>query len=127
MTTYSDLYYHLIWSTKNREPFINEIIENTLHQYIAEIIHAKGGSLIQIGIMPDQLHILLRTGPAIPLSDLVKDIKVNSTQWIKNTGKVYQHFSWQEGFEIFSFSKSYIDAVQSYILNQKKASQNAHV
>lgn len=120
MTTHHALFYHLIWSTKNREPFIHPLIEQTLHRYITGIINAKKASLIQIGGMPDHIHILLTLSPDQAISKLVKDIKISSTKWIREQNSSTKSFSWQEGFGAFSVSKSNTDAVQKYIVKQKE-------
>lgn len=120
MTTYSAIFYHLIWSTKNREPLINEIIENSLYRYISGIIYGKKGLAIQIGGMADHIHILLKTGPDNNISQIVKEVKVSSTKWVRQSFQKTQGFSWQEGYGVFSVSKSNIHIVQKYIQNQKE-------
>ncbi len=120
MTTYSALYYHLIWSTKNRAGFISETIENKLHAYMTGIVQAKNGTVIQIGGMSDHVHLLVQLNPDQNISDLVKTVKVASSKWLKETSPDFNKFSWQTGFGAFSVSTSQTDMVKEYILNQKE-------
>jgi putative transposase len=125
MSTHHSLYNHLIWSTKNREPLINELLETNLYQYISGIIRKKKGSLIKMGGMPDHVHLLIGLEPDIAISNIVKDIKVNSTRWMRNQAPAFSSFAWQEGFGVFSVSKSNTDAVVNYIENQKEHHQSS--
>jgi len=120
MTTYSGLYYHLIWSTKNRAGLISETIENKLHAYMAGIVQGNKGTAIQIGGMSDHVHLLVRLNPDQNISDLVKAVKVASSKWLKETSSDFYNSSWQNGFGAFSVSKSQTNIVKEYILKQKE-------
>jgi putative transposase len=104
--TYSKLYYHIVFSTKNRQPFITANIEEELHKYIAGVIRGIGGSCIDINGMSDHLHLLAILPPKIALSDALRDIKANSSKWIHESKPELAAFAWQDGFSAFSVSKS---------------------
>ena len=120
MTTYSALYYHLIWATKRRLPLIPEIIENKFYSYITGIVQNKTSTLIQVGGMADHIHLLIRINPDQQISELVRIIKISSGKWLKETVPTLREFCWQTGFGAFSVSKSQTDMVRDYIAHQKE-------
>ncbi|MBA3720958.1 MAG: IS200/IS605 family transposase [Parachlamydiaceae bacterium] len=124
MSTFSALYYHLVWSTKDRIPHISEKIEEQLYKYIFGIMKNKDVHLIQIGGIEDHIYMLIRVSPDNNLATLVKDIKVSTTKFIKTNYNVATEFSWQRGYGIFSVSKSMTDQVKEYILKQKEHHAN---
>ena len=124
MTTFSALYYHLIWSTKNREKMILEIDEQHLHKYIVATIKNLQGNVININGMSDHIHILLGTRPIINIPDLVKNIKISSTKMMRQRRPNLNKFEWQDSYGIFSVSKSLTNDVSDYIANQKNHHQN---
>jgi putative transposase len=117
---FSQLYIHLVFSPKNREALINSDWEERLHKYITGTIQERGHKLLAIGGMPDHIHIFVGLKPAEAISDLVKEIKVASNDFIKNEKLSKFKFEWQNGYGAFSHSRSQIDAVCKYILNQKE-------
>lgn len=120
MATYSSLYYHLIWSTRDRQRYIDEKSEELLHKYIHGLAGNKKILLLQIGGMADHIHLLVRTNPDNNLPDLVKDIKVSTTLLLRQQSVELSKFSWQSGYGAFSISSSHTDAVKEYIKNQKE-------
>jgi REP element-mobilizing transposase RayT len=116
----SQVYLHLIFSTKNRYPFILEEIENELFAYIGGIIRNLKGIPFIINGTADHLHILCSFPRSIALSDFLKAIKASSSLWIKNKGNQYQYFSWQDGYGAFSVSSSKKLMIENYIRNQKE-------
>ncbi|MDR0811801.1 MAG: IS200/IS605 family transposase [Paludibacter sp.] len=119
----AQVYLHLIFSTKNRYPFIHKEIENELFAYIGGIIKNLNGIPFIINGMADHIHILCSFPRSISLSDFLKTIKASSSLWIKTKGNQYQHFSWQDGYGVFSVSSSKKLIVENYIRNQKKHHQ----
>ena len=111
-------YMHIIFSTKNREPFIVPEIEDRLYSYIVGISRERKVPVLRINGMPDHIHILLNLHPSIALSILVKEYKAYSSAWMKKCG--YSQFAWQEGYGGFSYPKSMVSQVIKYIENQKK-------
>ena len=117
-SSYTCLRYHLIWSTKHRQPLISEDIRDRLFQYIGGIIRDDGGKLLAAGGMPDHVHLLADIGKQQSVVDAVRDIKANSSGWIHKTFPQYQSFAWQTGYGAFTVSYSSVEAVKNYIANQ---------
>lgn len=115
--TYSQLYIQIVFAVKGRQAFINESFREELQKYISGIIAEKKQKLYAIYCMPDHTHILVSIKPDIAISDLVRDIKANSSSFIKEKGFI-KDFSWQTGFGAFSYSKSQSLQVVDYILKQ---------
>jgi putative transposase len=118
--TFSQIYIQVIFSPFKHENIIKSHWSDELYKYIGGIIRNKGQKLIAINGMPDHIHIFTGIKPAIAVSDLVRDIKNNSTNFINERKFVKGKFSWQEGYGAFSYSHSQIDSVYQYILNQKE-------
>jgi len=117
--TYTQLYIHIVFAVKGRQRLIPKQHKETLHQYITRIITNKRQTVIRINSMPDHIHILVGLTPDIALSDLVRDIKANSTKYINKKGWVVGRFEWQAGFAAFSYSESQLGTVVDYIKNQE--------
>ena len=115
--TYSQLYIQIVFAVKGRQSFIKESFRDELQKYISGIIREKKQKLYAIYCMPDHVHILISMKPDMAISDLVRDIKTNSSSFIKEKEFVF-NFSWQTGFGAFSYSKSQTQVVVDYILNQ---------
>ena len=115
--TYSQIYIQIVFAVKGRKSFIKEPFREETQKYISGIIAAKKQKLYAIYCMPDHIHIFVSMKPDIAISDLVRDIKANSSTFIKDKGFV-KDFSWQTGFGAFSYSKSQAANVVNYILNQ---------
>lgn len=118
--TFSQLYIQVVFAVKGRQSLIEEKWEAQLYQYITGIIKAKDQKLLAINGMPDHIHIFMGVKPNCCLSDLVREIKKSSTEFISRHSLTKQPFRWQEGFGAFSYSHSHIDRVAKYILNQKE-------
>ena len=117
--TYTQLYIHLVFSVKGRSNFIQPVWEGELHKYITAVVQNDRHKLLAINGMPDHIHIFLGLNPAFAISDLVKDIKRASNNWINDKGFIKGKFEWQAGYGAFSYGKSQIDQVCKYIQNQK--------
>ena len=116
--TYTSLAYHIIFSTKGRAPFITSAIAPQLHAYLAGIIKNLHGVPIQIGGMPDHVHIVCRSKPGISISDMLRTIKASSSKWVNETMQTPHPFAWQTGYGAFTVSESRLDSVVSYVKNQ---------
>jgi putative transposase len=81
-STLTNLIYHVVFSTKAREPMINQEIRDELYRYMGGIIKGEGGLLIQIGGMPDHIRLVLKLRPIHNLSDIMQKIKGSSSKWI---------------------------------------------
>lgn len=108
--TYTQIYVHIVFAVKGRENFIKESFREELQKYISGIINNKKQKLYAIYCMPDHIHILVSIQPDISISDLVRDIKANSSSFIKEKG-LNRKFNWQNGFGAFSYSKSQVTVV----------------
>jgi putative transposase len=116
--TYTKLYYHIVFSTKNRQRFITPTIEDDLHKYISGIVRNLSGSCVEINGDQDHVHILTILPPKIAVSDALRTIKANSSKWVHEE-KTLQDFGWQDGFAAFTVSKSQVEPVCQYIRDQK--------
>ena len=119
----SQLYIHIVFSTKKRFPFIRPEIEKELFAYMGGIIKNNGGIPFIINGMPDHIHIFTNLPRTISLAKYVENIKRNSSKWIKTKGDEYKNFAWQNGYAAFSVSSSVKEIVTRYIANQKQHHQ----
>lgn len=118
--TFSQIYIQVIFAVKGRSSLINLRWEEELFKYISGIITNKGQKLLAINGMPDHIHILIGMRPSCCISDLVREIKKSSTDFIHQKKFVKGRFLWQEGYGAFSYSHSSLDNVILYIQNQKE-------
>lgn len=118
--TYTQLYIHTIFAVQNRQSLIHSNWEEQLYKYITGIVTNQGHKMLAINGMPDHLHVLIGMNPIQSLSDLMQDIKGDSSKWINKNKFVKGRFSWQEGYGAFSYARSHLDNVVKYILNQEE-------
>lgn len=118
--TYSQIYIHIVFAVKGRENLIGKEWKEELYKYISGIITNKGHKSIIIAGISDHIHAFVGLKPAMAISDLVRDIKNNSSNFINEKQFVKGKFSWQEGYAVFSYSHSQIENVYQYILNQEQ-------
>jgi putative transposase len=118
--TYTQLYVQIVFSPKGRQNLINEQIKNNVYGYITGIIKNKNQKLLIINGMPDHVHIFLGFSPELSISDLVRDIKSNSTEYINKEKLIPGKFSWQSGYGAFTYSKSQVEKVVNYIQRQEE-------
>jgi REP-associated tyrosine transposase len=119
-STYTNLLYHIVFSTKDRIPLITNELQEELYCYIGGIIRAEGGVQLEIGGMTDHIHILAKIKPAISVSEMLAKIKANSSKWANDHKMKMRKFGWQEGYAAFSVSESQVISVREYIRNQKE-------
>ena len=124
MSTYTQIYYHIVFATKHRKPTINLEHEEELYKYIWGIIKNKKSKLYRINGMHDHLHIFTHLHPTICLSNLVKDIKIASNIWMKESGLFPDFEEWQEGYGAFTYCMRDKEMIINYIKNQKKHHQD---
>jgi len=117
--TYTQIHIHAIFAVQNRFSLVSKSWEQRLYQYITGIIQNHGHKLLVINGMPDHVHVLFGMRPTQSLSDLMRDVKGDSSLWINENKLVTGKFSWQEGYGAFSYSKSQIPAVAKYIEKQE--------
>ena len=118
--TFSQIYIQIIFAVKYRQSLIHADWEEELYKYITGIITNKGQKLLAINGMPDHIHIFIGMRPSCCLSDLVREIKKASNDFIKEQKFTKFDFQWQDGYGAFSYSHSSLDNVIRYIENQKE-------
>ncbi|HAO22115.1 MAG TPA: IS200/IS605 family transposase [Desulfobacteraceae bacterium] len=118
--TFSQIYIQVVFAVKGRENLIGKSWKDELHKYIAGIIKGKEQKPIIVNGMPDHIHAFIGLRPSMAISDLVRDIKNNSSNFINKMKFVRGKFSWQEGYGAFSYAHSQIDNVYKYIMNQEE-------
>lgn len=118
--TFSQILFHIIFSTKEREPWITPDVAVRLYAYIGGIVRAERGSLYAIGGVEDQVHLYLRWRPDGDVSDLLRTVKARSSRWVHGTIPALGAFAWQEGYSVFSVSKSQEESVKRYIAGQRE-------
>ena len=110
---------HIVFSTKNRQPFIRDDIAPELFAYLAKVLYDECKSPAKIiGGIEDHIHLLINLSRSWTMADVVEAIKTSSSKWMKTKGA--KMFSWQAGYSAFSVSSSNVDVVVNYIRNQKE-------
>ncbi len=117
--TYTQIYIQIVFAVEGRQNLIAPQHREELHKYITGIVNNRKQKLLAIFCMPDHIHLLIGISPTIAISDLVRDIKSGSSNFINEKKWVRGRFNWQEGFGAFSYSRSQIKAVSDYILQQE--------
>ncbi|SDP04069.1 REP element-mobilizing transposase RayT [Mucilaginibacter sp. OK268] len=117
--TFSQIYLQFVFAVKGRQNLISKDNKEELHKYISALIQNRKVKLLAINCMPDHIHIFVGFKPNILISDFIKEIKVESNDFINSKNWIKGKFNWQEGYGVFSYSHSHIDAVIRYVLNQE--------
>ena len=118
--TYTQIHIQGVFAVKYRRCLIQDQWKDELYKYITGIVQRNGHKMLQINGMPDHIHLLFGMSPVQSLSDLIKFIKQDSSRWINDKGVADGKFNWQAGYGAFSYSKSQLPKVLSYIENQQK-------
>ena len=116
--THLSLYYHAVFSTHAREPWLAADWRPSLHAYIGGIVADLGGVPLIVGGIADHVHLLMRLKATHTLADVMRDIKRGSSRWVHEQRR-RPAFAWQEGYGAFTVSPSRVGAVKSYIANQE--------
>ncbi|MFH1644244.1 MAG: IS200/IS605 family transposase [bacterium] len=116
--TYSSLFYHFVWSTKDRAPIIKEYFQQRLYLYMGGIIRNENANLLSIGGMSDHVLLLIKTGTNHKIGSLIQKIKGSSSTFI-NQKYPSEKFAWQSGYGVFAASVSTLKIVHNYISNQE--------
>lgn len=121
--TYTQFYVHLVFTPMSENALIKKNWKDSLEKYITGIVQNNGHKMIAVGCMPDHIHIFIGYNVNQLIPDLVEKIKTSSNAWIKE-GKLSKfRFGWQRGYGAFSHSRSQLDSVVKYILNQEEHHQ----
>ena len=114
------LHVHLIFSTKNRALLITDDVRDPLHRYIATVLKNLGCHPVLINSVEDHIHILVDLVRTASVSEVVGDIKSDTSKWIKTQGHRHTNFAWQGGYGAFDVDASSLDAVRRYIESQRE-------
>lgn len=118
--TFSQLYLQFVFAVQHNLKLIPREHKEELHKYITGLVQKREAKMLAVHCMPDHAHIFVGFKPTIYIPDFVKEIKVQSNEFIVKKKWVGPRFAWQEGYGVFSYSRSHIDRVIKYILNQEK-------
>jgi REP element-mobilizing transposase RayT len=118
--TYTQIYIHIVFAVEGRQSLIQPEHNDELQKYITGVVSVQKHKLIAINNMPDHVHLVVGLRPDAALSDLVRDIKANSSRFINEKKWVAGRFSWHEGFGAFSYSRSQLDTVSRYVAKQQQ-------
>lgn len=119
-STLTKILLHITMSTRNREPLIAPDAETSLYAYIGGICRRMDSPLLAMGGTADHVHMLVSMAKTISLSDLMLNIKRDSSKWIKTNGPALASFRWQDGYFAFSIGESGVTALRTYITHQKE-------
>jgi putative transposase len=117
--TYTNLLFHVVFSTKYRQPLIHDDLKSELHKYLGGLVRDKRGTLLEIGGVADHVHLIVKLRPDTSVSDLVQFIKANSSGWVNERAGQRQFF-WQVGYSAFTVSESQLPAVIEYVRTQEE-------
>lgn len=117
--TYSQIYLQFVFAVQHRQSVIPKDHKEELHKYITGLVQNRKAKMLAVNCMPDHIHLFVGFKPTISISDFVKEIKVESNEFINSKKWIKGKFSWQEGYGVFSYSHSHIDAVIKYVMNQE--------
>lgn len=118
--SFTKLWIHAIWATKNRKELIDCSIEKKLYDFISQEVTELGCSVRIINGMPNHVHVLFLQNPQKTITDIVKQIKGSSSHFMNRGEFILEKFAWQTGFGAFSVSESQLNVVYNYIKNQKE-------
>jgi len=121
--SFTNLLYHIIFTTKDRRPLIKDDYQPQLYDYIGGIIRGTGGVSLGINGTENHVHVLAKLRPDRALSDVLRDLKSNATGWMHDLFPSLADFCWQRGYAAFTVSQSHVDRVQGYLLRQKEHHQ----
>lgn len=115
----AQLYVHLAFSTKHREPLLLAPLRAEMYPYLATVLTNSGSPAIKVGGTADHVHALFRLSKNCSLAEVVEEIKTSSSKWIKTKGRALASFHWQSGYAGFSVSPADVEKVAEYIKNQE--------
>jgi REP element-mobilizing transposase RayT len=118
--TFSQIYLQFVFAVKGRRSLVPREHKEELHKYMTGLVQNRKAKMLAVNCMPDHTHLFVGFKPSVLISDFVKEIKVESNEFITNKRWLRAKFSWQDGYGVFSYSRSHIDRVMKYILNQEQ-------
>ena len=117
--TFSQIYLQFVFAVQNRQSLIAKEHKEELHKYITRIVQNRKAKMLAVNCMPDHTHLFVGFKPTILISGFVKEIKVESNEFINDKNWVRGQFNWQEGYGVFSYGHSQLDKVINYVLTQE--------
>lgn len=118
--TFSQIYLQFVFAVKYRQSLIPPQHKEELHKYFTGLVQNRKAKMLAVNCMPDHIHLFVGFKPVISIADFVKEIKVESNEFINSKKWTKEKFSWQEGYGVFSYSQSHSDAVVKYVLHQEE-------
>jgi putative transposase len=117
--TYCRLLYHVIFSTKHRQPLIDAELRDRLYPYLGGIVRNLAGDALNVGGIADHVHLLISLPQTVTVAEAVRLMNCNSSKWVHETWPERSAFAWQTGYGAFSVSQSCVAQVMAYINNQE--------
>jgi REP element-mobilizing transposase RayT len=118
--TFSQIYLQFVFAVKHRQSLIPAEHKEELHKYLTALVQNRKAKMIAVHCMPDHAHLFVGFRPVISISDFIKEIKVESNEFLNSKDWMKAKFNWQEGYGVFSYGHSQIDTVAKYVLNQEQ-------
>jgi putative transposase len=116
----SKVFIQIVFSTKNREPWLDTALRPSLHSYLATVVRDLDAEAFRVGGTADHVHIAATLPRTLSQADMVQQIKTSATHWLKRQHKSLAAFAWQRGYGVFSISKSQLSALTRYVDNQEE-------
>ena len=121
--TFSQIYLQFVFAVQGRQSLIPKEHKEELHKYITSLVQARKAKMLAVHCMPDHIHLFVGIKPVVSIPDFVKEIKVQSNEFIKEKSWIKGSFHWQEGYGVFSYGHSQLDRVCKYVLHQEEHHQ----
>jgi putative transposase len=118
--TYTNVLIHALFSTKDRRPWLNAEVREEVFRYLGGTVNELGGQSLLVNGPSDHVHMLFVQPPTLSLATFMGKIKSNSSGWVKHHWQDRRNFGWQTGYAAFSVSKSQVEPVKRYVLNQEE-------
>jgi REP element-mobilizing transposase RayT len=115
----SNILIHLIWSTKDRHPWLDPAIRDKMHAFLAGAVRRLDSEAYRVGGVADHVHLAVRLSRTLPVADLVKEVKTASSKWLKDQDPAYLGFHWQQGYGAFSVGMKQRETLFRYIDTQE--------
>jgi len=118
--SFDSIILHLVFSTKERKPMLQNEFRSQMHAYLAKVGRAFGSKVFKVGGVADHVHLAVTLSRTSSVADLVRELKTESSKWAKVQSGDHKDFAWQSGYGVFSVSRSKLPVLEAYILNQEK-------
>lgn len=117
--TNTQLYLHIVFTVQNKKCIIQSSWKNELYKFITEVMERRGHRVLAINGMPDHVHVFFKMKPVQSVSEIMREVKSESSKWINEQDFLTSKFSWQEGFGAFSYGQSNVEGVINYLNRQE--------